>query len=78
MRSQAWGFSVGDAVVWRGPAGEVRAKVVQVTQVGSLRIRLKDSGGTRVVHNPKLLRAWEPPRTLDEIEAFLEGDDDGG
>lgn len=72
--SEAWGFKHGEQVEWRPRPVDpwVRGVIVGFTADKTILVRGQDSTRTRRIGNPRNVRSWKPPTTLDDIERFLD------
>lgn len=74
---EAWGLKVGEDVEFalrtRGkPLTWRLGKVLRFDLDKSIWIKDKATGRQHRVGNPRMVRLWKPPSSLDDIEKFLE------
>lgn len=73
MPSEVWGYRLGDYVEVRQPADNQwhPARVTGLTVQRTLVIAFAQTAESRVVSNPRGIRAWEVPTEPDDIERWL-------
>ena len=71
---EAWGFKLSDDVEYRRKPTDqwARGKIVRFTVDKTIWVKDLATTKSHAIGNPRNVRLWKPPSTLEDIEKFLQ------